>query len=420
MATSPRSVSAEPPQGLSRDTVEELLDLQRAVRRITSTLDLETLIDRVVGEVKSYFDCVESNIYLLNEDAGAMVLTGVRGCTCYPKGHQLQPGRGIVGHVAVTGRTHYAPNVHIDPYYVRCEPAVNSEVGLPLRANGKVIGVLTAAHDEYNAFSRDCLKLLQAFAEHIEIAVENARLFRRERTDKELMSREAAEARAIQQALLPKASPFIPGLSFEAMCVSAGALGGDWYDYIPLSQGRWGIVLADVAGKGMPAALLMSSTRAFLRSVADRFSGPGEVLAQLNRFVLEDALSGKFVTMLYGVIDPARRTLTFASAGHPWPLLIDASGTRFLNGEPGLPLGVMESEYPETVVNLRPGSRLLFYSDGITEAANDQNEEYGVARLAGHLLQPGNSARTLLDDVRLFAGAQPQADDSTAILISAN
>src|SRR5579871_5800344 len=103
MATSPSTFSAQPPQGLSPETVQELLDLHKAVRRISSTLDLEALIDRIVSEVKTYYDAVESNIYLLNEDAGAMVLTGVEGCTVYPKGHHLKPGHGIVGHVARTG-----------------------------------------------------------------------------------------------------------------------------------------------------------------------------------------------------------------------------------------------------------------------------------------------------------------------------
>src|SRR3989442_15895489 len=128
------------------------------------------------------------------------------------------------------------------------------------------------------------------------------------------MDRDAEEARVIQQALLPKSSPYIPGFVVSGLSVPARAVGGDWYDFIPFPDGRWGLVLADVSGKGTAAALLMSATRGMLRSLAEACCSPAEVLAKLNGLLVEDFPAGKFVTLVYAVLDPATSTVTFANA----------------------------------------------------------------------------------------------------------
>jgi sigma-B regulation protein RsbU (phosphoserine phosphatase) len=247
--------------------------------------------------------------------------------------------------------------------------------------------------------------------------VHNARRFQSERQQREAMSREAQEARAIQQALLPKSSPYIPGFSVSGLSVPASAVGGDWYDFIPFPDGRLGIVLADVSGKGTAAALLMSATRGVFRSLAEACCTPGEVLTRLNSLLVEDFPAGKFVTMVYAVLDPASRTLTFANAGHLHPLLIDETGARFLDVERGVPLGLASGDYSETQVSLSEGSRLVFYSDGITEAENSFEEEYGLDRLAKHSAISGASAVSLIDDVRAFADGTGIRDDASVVFI---
>ena len=195
------------------------------------------------------------------------------------------------------------------------------------------------------------------------------------------MSREAEEARSIQQALLPRSSPLIPGFSVSGLSIPAGSVGGDWYDFIPLHDGRWGLVLADVSGKGTAAALLMSATRGMLRSLAQTGSGPAEVLTRLNNMMIEDFPSGRFVTMVYAELDPSSRVLRIANAGHLAPLLVEPSGHRWIKHEHGLPLGISASKFSETAVTLGEHSRIAFYSDGITEAELDSGEEYGAERL---------------------------------------
>ena len=361
----------------SDEFVQALMNVQRTAQLITSTLDLDHVLDRVVNDLASTLGSVEVNVWLREPGTEELVLAGAHGCSVNRKGARMKFGtRGMAGYVASTGVMRYAPDVRIDPYYIPCEPETRSAVYLPLISCGEVIGVFAVDHREVNGFTEDQLSILQALTGHITVAIENARLFNDQRLLHERMHDEAQEARTIQQALIPKSSPLIHGFSFESAWEPAGAVAGDWFDWIELSSGRLGIVLADVSGKGMPAALLMSATRATLRTLARLDLSPGETLKQLNRMLLSDMPANKFVTMVYGVLDPESREITFASAGHLRPLLINGS-CEFLPIDTGLPLGLAASSYPEYIVHLKPGTQVLLYSDGITEAMNHLEEEYG-------------------------------------------
>jgi phosphoserine phosphatase RsbU/P len=420
MASSGITVQAGPDivRALPDVGVQELLKLQKAAQKISSILDLDKLIDKIVNDIACSFGCVELNIYLHEPENCELVLAGVHGCTVHGKGHRLKIGKeGMVGYVAATGQTRYAPDVRLDPYYMACEENTLSEVAIPLQVDGELVGVLTASHADLDAFPADQLRLFQGLGSHIGVAVQNARLFQQERSAREKMSREAQEARSIQQALLPRSSPFIPGFAVSGLSIPAGAVGGDWYDFIDLKDGRWGLVLADVSGKGTAAALLMSATRAMSRSLAENSCSPAEVLTKLNRLMVEDFPSGRFVTMVYGVLDPARRTFKFANGGHLPPVLVDDSGVTFLETEMGLPLGIRHGNYSETTVSLGDGARIALYSDGITEATSPIDEEYGAARLAGHLQQGEASMESLLEDVRGFANGAGLHDDATVVMV---
>jgi len=411
--------SGQPLLDSSALRIAELVRLQKFAQRITSTLDLDELVPRIVDEVAESLGCVEINLYLRDPGDPAFVLTGVHGCTIYGKGHRLKIGEGMVGHVAATGKMHYAPDVRLDPYYMACEPDTRSEVAIPLQREGDLVGVFTVSHCELNAFCADQLRLLQGVCAHVAVAVHNARRFRDERQQRERMSREAEEARSIQQALLPRSSPLIPGFSVSGLSIPAGSVGGDWYDFIPLRDGRWGLVLADVSGKGTAAALLMSSTRGMLRSLAQTGSGPGAVLLRLNNMMIEDFPDGRFVTMVYAELDPSSRVLRIANAGHLAPLLVDPSGHRWINHEHGLPLGISASKFSETEITIGDDSRIAFYSDGITEAEVDSGEEYGAGRLLAQMQSPDVTPAGLLADVRKFANGTGLRDDATVILVRA-
>ena len=423
MATVPRTnVAADylADRQMQIEQVQDLLKVQKAAQKITSILDLDQLIEQIVNDVACSFGCLEAVVYLHDEEHGELVMAGVKGCTVHGKGHRLKVGKeGIVGYVAGSGQMHYAPDVRLDPYYRACEPHTLSEVAIPLLVGSQLVGVFAASHHDLDAFPQDQLRILQALCNHIAVAVQNARLFQRERQQKELMDREAAEARTIQQALLPRSSPYVPGFAISGFSIPAGALGGDWYDFIALDENEWGLVLADVSGKGMAAALLMSATRGMVRSLAQASCSPGEVLGKLNRLMVEDFPSGKFVTLIYALLNPAKRTLKFASAGHLPPLLVSGPEAHFVQTEMGMPLGLTYGSFSEVEIHLPEKSRLVFYSDGITEATNPSQEEYAQERLRQHVLRPEATAESILQDVRSFANGAGLQDDATVIMVRA-
>ncbi|PYV48327.1 MAG: hypothetical protein DMG92_13940 [Acidobacteria bacterium] len=416
----PAQISSVIDRSLQSGQIDDLLKLQEWIPKITSILDLDILIDQIVNHVSCAFGCIEANLYLHDEERSELELACVCGCTLHGKGHRLKVGiDGMVGRVAATGEMHYAPDVRIDPYYFACEESTLSEVAIPLIVEGKLVGVFSASHSELDAFPPEQLKLLQALCSHIAIAVRNCRRFRAEQQERQRMSREGDEARIIQQALLPKASPYIPGFAISGLSVPAGDIGGDWYDFIPFSDGCWGLVLADVSGKGTAAALLMSATRAMLRSLTDTCSSPAETLSKLNKLMVEDFPSGRFVTLIYAILDPKNRMLKFASAGHLAPLLVEGDHARFLQSDAGTPLGLSKTSFSESEIHLKEGSQLVLYSDGITEAAGFDDQEYGPERLREHVLKPQASSDSILTDVRRYVNGAGLQDDATVIFVRA-
>jgi sigma-B regulation protein RsbU (phosphoserine phosphatase) len=177
------------------------------------------------------------------------------------------------------------------------------------------------------------------------------------------------------------------------------------------------VIVADVSGKGMAAALLMSSTRSIVRLLAERVITPSAVLSQLNEVLLKDFPRAKFVTMVYALLNPVDRTITFANAGHNPPLLVSPGAGRFVESAAGLPLGITNGEFSEQCLTLTAGTRFVLYSDGVSEATNSTFEEYGTSRIRRQLEQPTSSVESLLRDVHQFTSGVPLADDATVVLI---
>jgi sigma-B regulation protein RsbU (phosphoserine phosphatase) len=406
--------------------VRSLLRLNEAVQKINSILDLDQLLDSVVNDIANAFGCLEAEVLLKEDGSNEVWVAAVMGCSHCVKRDRFTIGvDGLVGYTAAIGMTVYTPDVSKEPRYIACEESTRSELDIPLIAHGRVIGVFSAQHPEIDGFPAEQRALLEALAAHIAVAIENARILQRERAEKGLLRAQEEEARRIQQGLFPKESPQLPGFLVEGRCIPAGAVGGDWYDFMPLSarpggERLWGLVLADVAGKGMAAALLMSATRGILRSVTKHTVSPAEVLEKLNRSLMEDLPPEKFVTMIYAVLDPANRRLTFANAGHPWPVFADGGEPHFLKTKCGLPLGIADCEFDECTVDLPESSRILLYSDGVTDAAAADGDEYGASRLHDLAMRKDLSAQQVLSDVRQFSGTRPQADDATVIVLKAN
>jgi phosphoserine phosphatase RsbU/P len=400
--------------------VRQLLLLQETAKKVNSILDLEELLDEIVGGVAEAFGCNRTAVLLKDDTTSELEMIALRGFSdLHLKGYRFKiGGEGMVGHVSATQKMRYAPDVRKDPFYVVSETTTLSEVDIPLISRGKFIGLFNAQSSSVDAFSAEQIDLLCALADNIAIAIENARLFRQERLEKEKALREQAEARHIQRALLPESDPTISGYAVDGLCLQLSAVGGDWYDYLNLGKSLWGVAVGDVCGKGMAAALLMSATRSLFRTAADGAKSPSEVLTRLNMALVKDLPTGRFVTLVYLILDSKHGTVTIANGGHPYPLFVrERFGISELKTDKGLPLGLMNSEFSEVSLTLDSGDRVLVYTDGVVEATNFDREEYGTSRLVQALQAPHASARTVLADVQEFARGGTLTDDATAIVL---
>jgi len=232
-------------------------------------------------------------------------------------------------------------------------------------------------------------------------------------------------ARALQIAILPATFPAKPGCDGAARMIPATTMGGDFYDFIELPDGRIGLVMADVSGKGVPAAFFVAVARTNLRDLALRYVDPGECLAQTNEVLCTQNPMDLFVTVFYGVFDPLTGVLSYANGGHNPPYVRRADGSvEVLSGAVGLVLGVMPGiAYPDHTLQLLPGDRLVLYTDGVTEAFNSADEAYGTERLITEVKAHGNAAAAALVEricrsVTTFAGGAPQSDDITLTVLA--
>jgi serine phosphatase RsbU (regulator of sigma subunit) len=251
------------------------------------------------------------------------------------------------------------------------------------------------------------------------------------RAERERLRAEFGVARKAQQQMLPAAAPALDGFSLSAVCKPSREVGGDLYDFIPLPAGRLGVVVADVSGKGVPAALYMTLTKGLLLSVSETCDDPGEILREVNRHLYEACRRKTFVTLFFGVLDPATKTLVYARAGHNPPVWRQtAAGQTTLLRAPGLGLGLSGGKSFDRVlavqsVQLAPQDALILYSDGITEAMNAKGEEYGELRLMALAAKAdGMSAEEMRDlvlfDVHAFLGKVPPQDDQTLVVVRVN
>lgn len=312
------------------------------------------------------------------------------------------------------------------PSWLQSVMSTTSAYSFSLVAGGRVVGAMIVGLQDdpkgRRPFSARRANILNGIAQQAATAVVNNQLYR-ESADRWRLQQELNVAHNIQSSFLPDTNPNIPGASVASHWQAARQVSGDFFDFLPLGDDQWGLVIADVADKGVPAALFMALSRTILRTVALSRTDPAQVLMRANEIIGREARSDLFVTVFYGIWDPAQERLLYANAGHNPPLLMQTNGMfRELPGN-GMALGVIpEIQLKSYSVNLKPSDSVIMYTDGVTEALNEDFDEFGMDRLKLAARRAArNDAQAVLDSiiesVGDHVGATPQFDDITLITL---
>lgn len=416
-------------------TIDKLRMLLDITKKISRSLDLQEVLNLVMDTLDSLIPydaagifvlkCVNNKFLSPGDDACEFQAEAVRGYDMDELSElHLKLGEGFIGQVALTREPIICPDVRNDPVYINARNETRSEMVAPIIANDEVIGVFDLESDELNAYSEDDLQVLMMLASQVAIIIEKVMLHE-QLIEKKRLETQLEVARQVQLELLPPSDPKLEGYDVSAYNFPTEEVSGDYYDWVKIYDDQIALVIADVSGKGVPAALLMAFLRASLRGATHIGYSPQISMAKVNYLLWESIERNQFVTAFYGILDASNRSLSFSNAGHNPAMLLDAQGrVRFME-RGGLPLGMFrDSRYHEYYLSIEPGEILVLYTDGVTEAMNPKGEEFGRERLAQSVKANSHlSARELISavhsDVNEWTDGQGAHDDATFFVIKA-
>ncbi len=415
------------------DKLRMLLDITKTISR---SLDLQEVLNLVMDTLDSLIPYDAAGIYLVKrlrspdweegaEETCVFHTEAVRGYDIADMQElRLKMGEGLIGHVAVSGKPFISPDVKHEPRYVNARARTQSEMVAPIISNEEVIGVFDLESDELNAYVNDDLEVLMLLASQVAIIIEKVMLHE-QLIEKQRLETQLEVARQVQLELLPGKDPQLPGFDISAYNFPTEEVSGDYYDWVQIQDDQIGIVIADVSGKGVPAALLMAFLRASLRAASHIGYAPQISMAKVNYLLWESIERNQFVTAFYGILDATNRTLAYSNAGHNPPLLLDAKGEAHFEERGGVPLGMFrDSRYYEYYATIDPGQTLVLYTDGVTEATNPAMEEYGRDRLVDAARRSKDlPAREMIDfihrDLLQWTEGRGATDDVTFFIVKA-
>ncbi len=412
-----------------RDRVEELAAVYRVTEEFSGRTDLREVHRLVAESMVKVTGADACSIRVFNEDRTELMTIAAYGLSeaYLTKGPILLSESRIDQEVLASGQCVYVADERSDPRVLYQQEArsegIVSALCAPMSYKGGVEGVIRVYTKRVHEFDWFETSLIRAVAAQAGSAIVNARLYNEALAAADLR-RQVRMAAEVQRRMIPASPPKVAGLDIAALYVPSLELAGDFYDFLELPGGNLGVCVADVAGKGVRASLLMASTRSALRAHAAHLYELSLILAAVNVGLWRESQASDFVTMFYGVIDVPRRRLTFASAGHEPALLIRAGQVQALGGQGGV-LGMdPTARFSHEAIELRRGDALVICTDGLPEAINFQDEAFGRRRVrAAALAAWGRGeaaegiAKHLLWEMRRFAGLQTRLDDLTLVVI---
>ncbi|HMB94538.1 MAG TPA: SpoIIE family protein phosphatase [Tepidisphaeraceae bacterium] len=408
-----------------RRRIDELTAVYNLSIMLGDVRDLPKVLERTVEAVAQIMKTKAASIRLIDEERDELVIKAVHNLSPqYLQKGPIRLSQSEIDRVALSSEGFcYVRDVATDPRTLY--PAdgqregIASMLSVGMSYKGKPVGVLRVYTDHEQTFSQLRINLLKAVAAQAAAAIENTRLFN-ESLVAEALEKQVRMAAEVQQRMIPQTPPQIPGVELAAVYVPCFELGGDFYDFIPLPYDNVGLVIADVAGKGVPASLIMAAVRASLRAQVDNVYYLDEVVRRLNVSLHRDSKSSEFVTLFYGVLDAKNRRLTYCDAGHPPGLILRDGKIIELKSE-NMVLGVdPEQTYRQAIIDLQPNDLLLLYTDGLADAMNFKQETFGRQRIFEAFGHGGATAeiaaQNILWEMRRFVGLTKRTDDVTMIV----
>ncbi|MCZ6697327.1 MAG: SpoIIE family protein phosphatase [Planctomycetota bacterium] len=408
-----------------RHRVDELAAVYEMTSMLAGRTDLQEILDLSVGRLVEVMDLRAAGVRLLDEESGELRIAAVSNLSsAYLNKGPLVRSKSPVDEAALSGQTVYVADVQNDPRTVYQEDArregLVSALVAPMICHGKVIGAMRAYTDRPRTFTPFDRALLEGIASQVAAAVLNARLHREMRLA-ERLDRQVKLASEVQRRMIPAEAPETSVYSFGCIYEPSSELAGDFYDFFEFPNGDIGLVIADVVGKGVPASLMMASSRAVIRSYANVGADVGSVVAGVNHRLCKDTQENEFVTAFYGVLSADGRRLTYCNAGHE-PMLLLRDGRIHELSVHGSPLGIdCDSEFAQSIQLLEAGDVLVLLTDGVLEAVNYDDVSFGRERLHAsiqrHAALPARFlAKQILWDVRRFSGLASRHDDITMVV----
>ena len=428
-----QEIKEQPVPGLT--TIDKLRMLLDITAKISRSLDLQEVLNLVMDTLDSLIPYDAAGIFLLKCSKNLIFAEGEERCEFQAesvRGYDidelselhLKLGEGFIGHVALTREAIISQDVLSDPLYLNARDETRSEMVAPIISNDEVIGVFDLESDELNAYLEDDLQVLMMLASQVAIIIEKVMLHE-QLIEKKRLEGQLEVARQVQLQLLPPSDPKLEGYDISAYNFPTEEVSGDYYDWVRIYDDQIGLVIADVSGKGVPAALLRAFLRASLRAATHVGYSPHISMVKVNYLLWESIERNQFVTAFYGIFDASNRTLAYTNAGHNPPLLLDVEGNARFIEKGGIPLGMFrDTRYHEYYLSIEPGELLMLYTDGATEATNSQGEEFGRERLVRSVkLASALNARELIAavqrDVIEWTDGLGASDDVTFFAIKA-
>ncbi|MGM0547031.1 MAG: PP2C family protein-serine/threonine phosphatase [Bacteroidota bacterium] len=421
----------------TQKTNEQVIDnkrlnlLMELTGQINSNIELDDMLYDIINAVKLIMQSEASSLMLYDKEQDDLVLSIPTGpATEEISGHHIPKDEGIGGWVFMNEKPTVVNDVEADPRFGGdIEPdlfTTRNIICVPLLNHKKeIIGIIQALNKKDNRdFSEAEIPIFQALANQAAIAIENARLHEQQK-QKMLLEQKLDLARSIQAGFIPEKAPDIPGYQIAGITEPATYVGGDYYDFIPVNgNNEYVFALGDVTGKGIPASLMMASSRAILRTQVENNHSLTKTLAFTNKSLFRDTPIDKFITLFCGQLNPETHTFSYVNAGHTDAFHIDyeKGEINHLNTG-GLMVGIMNDiDFEEGQVILEPGQQIIIYSDGISEPQNAEGDLYEEVRLKDWLLEhpdctPQETIELLIEDVNAFSESDKQSDDITLIVI---